>query len=543
MKNKALKFSFFAAIAALTACSGGNKKILNNDTKAAPKSIVILYDNDVHCEANRYPAIAGFRDAIAASDTAYTALVSSGDFLQGGTFGSISQGENIVKMLNSSKYDVVGLGNHEFDYKTPRLLELAKQIEPAIVSANFTDMQGKRIFKPYIIKQFGDKKIAFLGIVTTSAMLSESYSFFDKDGKQLYDLHPNDIVKYVQDAVDSARSEGANYVIALSHMGEEPLKGVLTSQDLVAKTTGINVVLDGHSHSTIEQNWVINAKGDSILVTQTGTKFQNIGKLYISPDGKFKTTLIPIDSIKTISPKAKATFDSIEKSLSATLNQRIAESKYALTINDENGKRAIRNQETNLGDLVADALRFAPKNIVQISLVNGGGIRAGIDAGEITYKNVLDAIPYNNDICIIQASGQQIMDALEVSSASAPDEFGGFLQVSGLRYTIDTNITNTIVIDTSDFSLNVTGERRVKDIQVENRDGNFSPIEAKTQYIVCTSVYLARENNENRALSKAPILKDRFMTDTNALIKYLSEKLNGTVPDAYSKKQGRITIR
>lgn len=542
MKNKALKFSFLAAIATLTACSGGNKKLVTDTAKTAPtKPIIILYDNDVHCETSGYPAIAGLRDAIKASDTAYTALVSSGDFLQGGTIGSISQGEHIVKMLNSSGYDAIGLGNHEFDYRTPRLLELAKQIEPAIVSANFTDMQGKRIFKPYIIKQFGDKKIAFLGIVTTSAMLSESYSFFDEDGNQLYDLHPNDIVKYVQDAVDSARSEGANYVIALSHMGEEPLKGVLTSQDLVAKTTGINVVLDGHSHSTIEQNWVINAKGDSILVTQTGTKFQNIGKLDITPDGKFRTSLVPIENISTISARAKATFDSIQNISSAVLDRKISNTEFALTINDENGKRAIRNQETNLGNLVADALRFTTK--AQVSFVNAGGIRAGIEAGDITYRNILDALPYSNDISLLQVTGQQIMDFLEVSSAYTPNEFGGFLQVSGFRYTIDTSITNTITIDTSDYSLKIVGKRRVQNIEIEKRNGSFTPIEPKTNYIVCTSNYLARESSENRVLNKAPFLGEKIMTDTDAFIKYLSEKLEGKIPEQYREKQGRIRIR
>lgn len=541
MENQLVKNSLFVLMAALVACSNDDNSTNSENETSSQKTIVILYDNDVHCEVSGYSAIAGLRDAIAKSDTAYTALVSSGDYLQGASFGIVSKGEYVVKLLNSSGYDVVGLGNHEFDYKTPRLIELAKEMDATIVSSNLTDSQGKLLFEPYAIKQFGNKKIAFVGVLTPYTMAAEAYSFYDGDWKLIYNLHPDDVVEYVQKAVDDAREEGADYVILLSHVGEiEEVEGMLTSQELVSKTSGIDVVLDAHSHSAIEENWLLNADGDSVLISQTGTKFENIGKLEISPDGKFVTHLIPMDGVTTRSSRVEATYDSILAVSNDVLNEVIASTDFALNINDEDGNRAIRNQETNLGDFIADALRYSAG--AQIGMVNGGGVRAKVDAGEITYKNVIDALPYENKLCLLEATGQQIVDALEVSSASVPEEFGGFLQVSGLKFEIDTSVENTFTMNEDDFSLKVDGDRRAKNVMVENEDGSYSEIDLKKKYTVGLSKYLARESGENKTLNKATIKKEFSTTEGDAVIEFLTNELDGEVPKKYEKTQGRIVI-
>lgn len=541
MENQLVKNSFFVLMAALVACSSDDNSTNSENDTSSQKTIVILYDNDVHCEVSGYSAIAGLRDAIAKSDTAYTALVSSGDYLQGASFGIVSKGEYVVKLLNSSGYDVVGLGNHEFDYKTPRLIELAKEMDATIVSSNLTDSQGKLLFEPYAIKQFGNNKIAFVGVLTPYTMAAEAYSFYDGDWKLIYNLHPDDVIEYVQKAVDDAREEGADYVILLSHVGEiEEVEGMLTSQELVSKTSGIDVVLDAHSHSAIEENWLLNADGDSVLISQTGTKFENIGKLEISPDGKFVTHLIPMDGVTTRSSRVEATYDSILAVSNDVLNEVIASTDFALNINDEDGNRAIRNQETNLGDFIADALRYSAG--AQIGMVNGGGVRAKVDAGEITYKNVIDALPYENKLCLLEATGQQIVDALEVSSASVPEEFGGFLQVSGLKFEIDTSVENTFTMNEDDFSLKVDGDRRAKNVMVENEDGSYSEIDLKKKYTVGLSKYLARESGENKTLNKATIKKEFSTTEGDAVIEFLTKKLDGEVPKKYEKTQGRIVI-
>lgn len=541
MENQLVKNSLFVLMAALVACSSDDNSTNSENDTSSQKTIVILYDNDVHCEVSGYSAIAGLRDAIAKSDTAYTALVSSGDYLQGASFGIVSKGEYVVKLLNSSGYDVVGLGNHEFDYKTPRLIELAKEMDATIVSSNLTDSQGKLLFEPYAIKQFGNKKIAFVGVLTPYTMAAEAYSFYDGDWKLIYNLHQDDVVEYVQKAVDDAREEGADYVILLSHVGEiEEVEGMLTSQELVSKTSGIDVVLDAHSHSAIEENWLLNADGDSVLISQTGTKFENIGKLEISPDGKFVTHLIPMDGVTTRSSRVEATYDSILAVSNDVLNEVIASTDFALNINDEDGNRAIRNQETNLGDFIADALRYSAG--AQIGMVNGGGVRAKVDAGMITYKNVIDALPYENKLCLLEATGQQIVDALEVSSASVPEEFGGFLQVSGLKFEIDTSVENTFTMNEDDFSLKVDGDRRAKNVMVENEDGSYSEIDLKKKYTVGLSKYLARESGENKTLNKATIKKEFSTTEGDAVIEFLTKELDGEVPKKYEKTQGRIVI-
>jgi 2',3'-cyclic-nucleotide 2'-phosphodiesterase (5'-nucleotidase family) len=176
-------------------------------------SIVILYENDVHCAIDGYAKMAGLRDAI--SDTAYVGLTSSGDYLMGGTAGALSTGSYIVDIMRTMHYDALGLGNHEFDFGGPRMLELLKGFNAPVICANFFDMQGKRFFPAYTIREYGKRKIAFVGVLTPKTMEDESYSFYDEKGNQLYDLKQSELPQLVQQAVDEVRQAGADYVILL----------------------------------------------------------------------------------------------------------------------------------------------------------------------------------------------------------------------------------------------------------------------------------------------------------------------------------------
>lgn len=537
MKNKII--IIFFALALILAAVVSKNHIVNF---IQDKPIVILYDNDVHCEISRYPFVAFIRDSIASNNTNRTALVSSGDFLQGSSYGALGQGMHIVKLLNAIHYDVLGIGNHEFDYKTPRFLELSKKIEAPIVSANFTDTLNNLIFEPYIIKELGGKRIAFVGILTPDAMIAESYAFYDNLTKnKIYDLHMDDFAKYVQHAVDKARHEGhADYVVALSHLGEMPDEGEWTSQAIVSKTKGIDVVLDGHSHSIIQDS-IPNIDKTYIPRIQTGTKLQNIGKLEIFPNGKIKASLIPIDTNGSKNPFVQKTLDSINEELAPILNKVIGSTDYNFTINDKNGSRAIRNQETNLGDFTADAFLQATK--AQISFVNGGGIRAGIAKGEILYKNAIDVFPSRNSLCTLKATGKQILDFLEIASSSVPSENGGFAQVSGLKYTINLNIKNSITIDSSDFSLQIKGERRVQNVEIADNNGSFKAIDTLGTYLIGTTTYIAYESGENKTFSKNKA-EELQIKDSEALIDFIKNKLNERTPEEYRniEGQGRITI-
>lgn len=206
-----------------------------------------------------------------------------------------------------------------------------------------------------------------------------------------------------------------------------------------------------------------------------------------------------------------------------------------------NGSRAIRNQETNLGDFTADAFLQATK--AQISFVNGGGIRAGIAKGEILYKNAIDVFPSGNSLCTLKATGKQILDFLEIASSSVPSENGGFAQVSGLKYTINLNIKNSITIDSSDFSLQIKGERRVQNVEIADNNGSFKAIDTLGTYLIGTTTYIAYESGENKTFSKNKA-EELQIKDSEALFDFIKNKLNERTPEEYRniEGQGRITI-
>ena len=484
---------------------------------SSQKSLVIVYENDVHCNMEGYAKFAGLRDLIA--DTADVATVSVGDFLQGGAWGSISHGGYVVPVVNKVGYDVMALGNHEFDYKFPRLMELVDSLTPPIICSNLV-LKGTTtsLFKPYVLKQIGSKKIAFVGALTPNALVTESYAFEDDSSKDSYDIPAGNVFQLVQTAVNNARKAGADYVILLSHFGIEP---PFTSMELIQNTSGINAVLDAHSHSVVAEKFVPNLNGDSILVSQTGSKFQNVGVLEITHDGRFHSRLIPLDSITTSSKSVSAVYDSLYAIAVQDLQQVISSTKFDLNINGDDGKRLVRKGETNLADLVADAFRNAFE--AQIGLVNGGSVRATIPAGNISYQNILDVIPFANDMCLVKATGKQIKSALSEGASHLPDEFGGFLQVSGMRY--------EIVIDSIPH---------IENIQVETDSGYVNMADDKI-YTVGMASYLAYARAEITSFRQSEIVIDKVMTDDEAVMKYL-KSLGSEIPELYRKPQGRILV-
>ena len=348
MKNL---FIYLLPVLALVACrNNGNKEPVVN----MPKSIVILYENDVHCAIDGYTKMRGLADAIVAADTAYVGLVSSGDFLQGSLAGAISRGGYIVDIMSEMHYDAVALGNHEFDYGMPRQLELLPIIGSPVSCTNLYEyVSAASVYAPYVIKQYGNKRIAFVGVLTTETMKAEHYSFYDRDGNQLYDLRAEELYSLVQQSVDKARREGADYVVALSHLGEWAYEGC-GSHEMIATTRGINVVLDGHTHSVIPCDSVQNLDGAYVPITQTGTQFANVGHLLIDTAGHFHTSLIPTKDIIYTNARVSAVTDSIHTLLNGITEHKIARLDFDMSITDETGMWVIRKQETALGNLVAE---------------------------------------------------------------------------------------------------------------------------------------------------------------------------------------------
>ena len=513
--------------------------------------IVILYDNDVHCNVDSYEDMAALKKEMQEQSN-YVSVVSCGDYLQGDVIGAISKGKAIVQIMNKVGYDVVAIGNHEFDYGVWRLKSLVKSMNAKVVASNFVKKStGKPVFRSYTIKTYGKKKVAFVGVTTPESFTKSTPAYFQNSkGEFIYDFYGDSIGKLlaerVQKVVNTARKNGADYVVALTHMGTEGVTTQWDVQHLIKNTYGIDVVLDGHSHSTVPSMKVKNKNGKKITVSSTGTKFSNIGQLVIRKNGSITTELIPIDEEHQYEDaETKVYIDQVKAKYDKRLNQVIGKTEVDLTTLSANGERAIRNAETNMGDFCTDAVRSAMD--ADVAIINGGGIRADIAAGDITYKDLVSVFPWNNELCVIEATGQQIKDALELGAKNYPEENGGFMQVSGMKYVIDASVPSSVVTDeqTGMFE-KVDGTYRVKDIQVWNTARTkYEPIKLKKTYKLAGINYTLRQNGDGFTMFDGnKVIKDNVMLDTQSLSSYLTDVLDGVVGEDYKDPagQGRITI-
>ena len=489
----------------------------------AQKSIVILYENDVHCGIDGYTKMAGLRDAISRADTAYVGAVCVGDFLQGNTTGAISNGQYIVDIMRYMDYHALTLGNHEFDYGVPRMVQLLEQVNAPVVCANLYEAgEPQPMYAPYVIHQYGDKKVAFVGACTPETMILEGYSFYDTNGILLYDLKQKTFYQLIQQAVDEARKAGADYVVLLSHVGETTQSMGFNSHLLVNHTRGIDVVLDGHSHNIFENAKATNLDGKEITVTQTGTQFANVGKLVITPEGRFITQLMKGKDIPYENAKVTAITDSIRQMVKAVTSKVVAKSDYTLVVSDENDQWIVRAEETNAGDLVADAYRYAMN--ADIGFENGGGIRNDIEAGDITYGDIIGMLPYDNTLRRISVTATQLKEMLTRCTSLVPVLDGNFPQCSGLRFTVHSK------------------SHTVSDIEILQEDGSYAPIDMQRSYSVALTNYNHEGGGFFDSFKKCPVLQESTLRYYEALSDYLTKVLGGTTGEVYAQPQGRIKI-
>lgn len=519
-------------IMVLAGCGTGN-------STPAAKDIVILYTNDAHCgieDGMGYQGLSAAKRALLAAGNKVL-LVDNGDAVQGDTIGTLSKGEYIIDIMNKLGYDVATPGNHEFDYGMDQFNKLVEKADFDYISCNFVDKDGNPVLKPYVIKEADGVKIAFVGISTPKTITTSTPTYFqDGNGNYIYGFMQDDtgekLYAAVQSAVDAARKEGAKYVIAMAHLGIEADCQPWTSSDVIVNTSGIDVVLDGHSHSTIAGDIVKNKEGKDVILTSTGTKLANIGCLTISADGKLSTALINDDGMSDTIAEIKSGYEEI-------VNTVVASTKVELTVNDPvSGERMVRRQETNLGDLCADAYRAMSG--ADIAVVNGGGIRVSIPAGDITYGQIIAVHPFGNEMCVVEATGQQILDALEMGARNAPGECGGFLQVSGMSYEIDLNVEPTVEVNADGMFTGVSGEYRVKNVKVGDE-----PLDLAKTYTLASHNYMLKSAGDGMAMFQGcTLLQDSVMIDNQVLINYIVDVLGGVVGEDYADPygQGRITV-
>ena len=501
--------------------------------------IVVLYTNDVHCGVENgltYQGVAAVKAGLEAAGKTVL-LVDCGDHSQGGTIGTLSKGEYIIDIMNEVGYALAIPGNHEFDYGMEQFLSNVERASFPYLSCNFVDVDGKAVLNAYEVIEVNGVKLGFVGISTPETLTKSTPTYFqDAEGNWIYnfcqDATGEKLNAAVQAAVDAVRAEGVDFVIALAHLGIDSESAPWMSTDVITATTGIDVVLDGHSHSTIEGDLVKNAEGKDVLLTSTGTKLDALGCLTLSSDGKFTSKLVENKAAADKVAEINAEFDEV-------LHTVVAHTDVDLITKDpETGNRVIRSQETNLGDLCADAYRAMSG--ADVAVVNGGGIRADIPAGDITYEQIITVHPFGNEMCMCEVTGQELMDALELSAASLPGEFGGFLHVSGMTFTIDMSVESSVVLDEAQMFVEVAGDRRVKDIMIGGE-----PIDAEKTYTLASHNYKLKSSGDGYSMFKDNnFILDCVMIDNQVLINYITEKLGGTVGEEYADiwGQGRITI-
>lgn len=609
MKNRRvgwLKSLILTAAIAAAAVGGLPVTVL-----AADKEIVVLYTNDVHCGVEDnigYGGLSLYKKEMR-QQTPYVTLVDTGDAIQGAPIGTLSDGGYLIDIMNEVGYDFAVPGNHEFDYGMARFLELAGKLDCGYYTCNFLNSKtGTAVFEPYKIFTYGDTKVAFVGVTTPESFTKSTPAYFqDAQGNYIYSFCEDEsgqrLYRQIQASVEAARSQGADYVILAGHLGENGVTQKWSSTAVIANTTGIDACIDGHSHETVASEIIKSKDGRNVILTQTGTKLNDIGKLTISPEGVISTELVSKapavnlsreytvqrgDSLSRIAKRelgdyrrwidiynsnldkvkdrdklsvglklvipggsyinedgkamdyATARFiQAIEAQYMETLKTVLGTTPYELTVDDPaTGLRAVRNGETNLGDLTADAYRAELG--ADIGFSNGGGIRSIIKPGNITYNDTLAVFPYGNMGCVVEATGQQIKDALEMASRNYPEESGGFLQVSGISYTIDTSVKSSVRTDDRGNFTGVAGPYRVTDINVAGQ-----PLDLTKTYTVASHNYMLKMGGDGMTMfSGCNVVKDEVMVDVDILSAYIRQ-LGGTVTARYAepKGQGRIVIK
>ncbi len=525
---------------------------------AAEGNTIILYTNDVHCAIDDYAVLAAYKAQLEAEGNTVI-LVDAGDAIQGEVIGSLTEGEAIVDIMNAVGYDYAVPGNHEFDYGMEVFLDLAKnKAEYDYISSNFHYLPSvSPVFAPYAIEDFGDYQVAFVGISTPETITKSTPEYFkNEDGNFIYGFpkYPGGMTNEalynnIQESVDKAVNKGADIVVAVGHTGILETSEGWKSTDIIANTVGIDYYIDAHSHETIESATYKNINNEDVILTSTGTKFANFGMLTISGDNAGFELVNPDKVVvEAMSVQAQAAYDTVKEKVDgyneeiAYLYDKIGTSEAKLVAYDSDGSWAVRKRETNAGDFVADAYRAVTG--ADVAVANGGGIRADVAIGDVSRKNLMDVNAFNNDMCVIEVTGQQLIDVLEHGARECPDPIGGFFQVSGVTFEIHTYRETPVICDQLDnfIDMDETKERRVQNVIID-----AEPVDLEKTYTLAGSAYVLTQGGDGLTmLDGAKVVQSEgLLCDSEMLIKYFTETLEGKITaERYGNPDGdgRITI-
>ena len=495
--------------------------------------VTILYTNDVHTYIDKqspkltYAAIADLKQSYqnAGKDVL---LVDAGDHVQGTAYGSMDEGASIIKLMNAAGYDVATPGNHEFDYGMDRAKAIMKEADFPYLSCNWVDLRTTlRVLPSVKVFVRGGRRIAFVGVTTPETFTKSTPAYFmDKaQRKYIYDIQGGEDGKKLYDAVQKAIDKAkllADVVIGLGHLGVDPSSSPWTSEEVIAHTSGFDAFIDGHSHTVMENKQVQDASGKAVTLTQTGSYFANVGEMTIAADGTITTKLIPTHEGMDAGIAAMQT--SWVNTVDDMLGEKIAVGDSDFYVSDPaTGKRRIRSAETNLSDFVADGIytyfNEVEKLHCDVAIMNGGGIRADVPAGDWTFKTCKQVSPFGNVACLMSVTGKQIQDALEFAARFAGEdgkENGGFLQVAGATYEIHTDIPNTVQTDEKNVWIgSATGTPRVQNVKIYDKaSGSYLPLDPGATYALAGMNYTLRNLGDGFAMfDGAELIKDYVSED------------------------------
>lgn len=560
------------ALSVLTLASCGNDAIVINKSDTR-EDIKILYTNDIHSyianttkdkegkevAALRLNNIAGYYKKLK-NDFKNVMLVDAGDEVQGAIYGAIDRGVDMINIMNNVGYDLACPGNHDFDYGMDAFKGFVQEANYPYISCNFKESNGKNVLDAYKIFEIGGAKIGFVGISTPSTITTSTPTFFQNDnGEFIYTFDgqykKEDLYNSVQETVDEIKNK-VDYVIALGHLGvgiDEQKLGI-TSIDVINNTTGLDAFIDGHSHTLMEKKIVKSKDNKDVVLTQTGFYLESgFGVMDITKDGNINTTLV--NNIEDKDDNVKNLEDALIDKVNNQLGQKIAtldKNLYIMTPGNDR-QRIVRARETNMGNIASDSIYWyineSKKLDCDIAFVNGGGLRTGIDAGDVTYLSCKSVMPFGNQICLIKTKGINIKNAIEMGvnvvdgwddEWNSPAENGGFIHAAGLKYDVDCNVPCHVKTDSSGMFVSVDGEYRVKNLMVYNKNTKeYEPLDDNKEYLLGGINYLLRnQGNGLTMFNDSELVLDYIDEDYTVFAKYFMAFDNTKINNQNSPLKG-----
>ncbi len=510
---------------------------------------VILHTNDVHGAIQDYAKVAALKADYEARG-ADVWLVDAGDFSQGSVYVSLNKGADAITMLNAVGYDYVTLGNHEFDYGAQQLADNLKKANFDILCSNVLDADGDPAADEAVTSEVEGSglKIGFFGLATPETKTKANPALI----KGLTFLSGEALYKCAQENIDWLKGQNVDVIICLTHLGVDKESQPNTSYDLYKNTTGIDFIIDGHSHTVMTKG----PNGEPIQ--STGTALANVGVIIIDNATKKieENKLVPIwhtekkdgnsvtvyDYTKedaAVAAAAKAIMDPIDAAYGEV---------FAKSAVDLNGAKAPgnRTEETNLGDLITDAMMWAIKTKAPsvdmtnaVAITNGGGIRAAINKGDITKKDINTVLPFGNTLAVVYVKGSELLEALEASTYCTPEAVGGFPQFAGME--VELNIAPKYDKNAKEYpGSEYFGPKSINRITIKSINGKaFDP---NATYAVITNNFMAAGGDTYYAFAAAKEQFDTGLPLDEILMEYITTELSGVVGEQYAKPQGRLTI-